>query len=116
MFLAGIANESLGKLESETREPDCIVSNTLSIGRIERTFVFNFFAVRSAMAARVPDLKATAEVKDKYQEYFKERSKTRQCSMRTTSEKQNNRSFINQFGQPYRHDPTALGRPESLET
>ena len=44
--LAGIANGSLGKLENETREPDCMVSNTLSIGRFQRTIVFNFFAAR----------------------------------------------------------------------
>jgi hypothetical protein len=56
-----------------------------------------------------------AEVKDKYQEYFKERSKRRQCSMRTTSEKQQYISFIKQFGQPCRDDPTALAWPESLE-
>jgi hypothetical protein len=45
-----------------------------------------------------------AEVKDKYQEYFKEKSKRRQCLVRTTSGKQKR---INRF-------PAALpGRSDS---
>jgi hypothetical protein len=51
-----------------------------------------------------------AEVKDKYQEYFKERSKGRQCSMRTTSEIQNSISFIKQIR------ATLPGRPDSTWT
>ena len=115
MLVAGIANGSLGKLGSETKEPDCIVSNTLSIGRIERTFVFNFFAVRSAMAARVRP-HGTAEVKDKYQEYFKERSKEGNAQCEQHLKTKTTVALYNNFGQPYRDDPTALGWPESLET
>jgi hypothetical protein len=34
----------LWRLESETREPDCIVSNTFCTGCKQRTFVFRKFA------------------------------------------------------------------------
>jgi hypothetical protein len=45
--LTVIANRSLRKLESETREPDCIVSNTFCTGCNQRTFVFRKFADQS---------------------------------------------------------------------
>jgi hypothetical protein len=37
----------LWRLESETREPDCIVSNTFCTGCNQRTFVFRKFAGHS---------------------------------------------------------------------